>query len=92
MTDPGVAPTKLVRCRTEFEAETIASALRGEGVEARVIGGAAGGFRGETPANTWVIVHRDDGPRALEMLKRMRDEAKHLDWSQVDVGEFEDEG
>ncbi len=77
-------------CTTELEASMIASGLNERGIEARVVGGATAGFRAEAPGVAKVLVHADDLAEALRLIAEIREEAKEIDWSQVDLGEMED--
>lgn len=77
-------------CTTELEASMIATGLNERGIEARVVGGATAGFRAEAPGMVKVLVHADDLAEAQCVIKEIRDEAKEIDWSEVDLGELED--
>ena len=48
-------------------------------------------FRVAVPGWVEVYVAEKDLPRAEEVLARVKEENEHIDWSQVDVGQPEDE-
>lgn len=75
---------------SEAEAMMVASGLNERGIEARVVGGATAGFRAEAPGRARVLVHADQLREALRLVEEIRQEAKEIDWSQVDLGEMED--
>ena len=91
MSQPHEEPVTLVRCLTEAEATLIAEELRREGIESTLSGQITGSMRFEAPGTVDVLVHADDAAAAQTVLTRIREEAQHIDWSNVDIGE-EDEG
>ncbi len=86
MTEPSVT---LIRVLTETEASIIVSELKASGIEAMVSGTIAGSMRTEAPSYVRVLVHSGDLATARETLDRFKAESSKIDWSQVDVGEFE---
>jgi len=89
MAEPNVV--KLARCYTEVEAVGIADALRDEGIHAEISGAITGGFRAEAPSVIWVLVRQEDAERAVPIVEAFREASSDVDWSQVDVGEPEDD-
>ena len=87
MSDPSVT---LVSVPTEVEATIIVDELKAAGIEAMVSGTIAGSMRTEAPSYVRVLVHSGDLATAREALDRFKEESSKIDWSQVDVGEFED--
>lgn len=85
------SPQLLIAVSSEIEAGAIRTALAAEGVEARIVGELTAGFRVEAPGMVRVMVRQQDLAKARELLPIIRDEAKEIDWSQVDVGEPKDE-
>jgi len=83
------ATSTLVSCPTEFEAETIAAALRAQGITAQVLGGGLTGFRAEAPAMAKVMVLTRDLARAKNSLRAIKAESVDLDWEDVDTGDRE---
>lgn len=83
------ATSTLVSCPTEFEAETIAAALRAHGISAQVLGGGLTGFRAEAPAMAKVVVLTRDLARAKNSLRAINAESVDLDWEDVDTGDRE---
>ena len=79
----------LTSCPTEFEAETIAAALREQGIPAQVIGGLLTGMRAEAPVAAKVIVRTKDLDRARGSLRALKAESVDIDWDEVDVGKPE---
>ena len=84
-------PVLLTSAPNEMEAGIIVGALEEEGVKATMTGVYTAGFRAEAPGWVSVLVAEDDLPRAQAVLGRLRREHAEIDWSQVDVGEPEDE-
>lgn len=92
MARPDEQPVTLVSVMTEAEAALIVQELQAEGIESTVSGQITGSMRAEAPRPVDVLVHADDIAAAKVVLQRARDEAKNIDWSQVDVGDGPEEG
>jgi len=90
MADPNDV-VRLTSCLTEVEAVEIAGALNAEGIHAEVSGAITGGFRAEAPSVLWILVRREDAERASEIVEAFRKQASEIDWSDVDVGDPEDQ-
>ena len=75
----------------EVQASIIVAALEESGIKATMSGGAIAGFRAEPPGWVQVLVVEEDLPRARVALEELRRESDEIDWSQIDVGEPEDE-
>jgi hypothetical protein len=89
-TNPNELTAHLTSTPTETEAAIVMAALEENGIRA----GSdeyTSGFR----AGPWnwveIRVADEDLERAKEVLQRVQEENNHIDWSQVDVGEPEDE-
>lgn len=82
---------RLTSVRTEMEAGVIVSGLEERGIRATMSGVYTTNFRAEAPGWVEVLVAEDDLPRAQAMLEEIQRENEHIDWSQVDVGDPEDE-
>ncbi len=76
---------------TEMEAGIIVGALEARGIKATMTGTYTAGFRAEAPGWVQVLVAEDDLPAAHEVLAEVKRGDDTIDWSQVDVGEPEDE-
>lgn len=89
--DPDILVT-LATARTEFEGAAMQSVLESEGIPARVFAGTANvlGWEGGYSNTVRVMVRRADAVRAAEAIAVNRRTAPLVDWSQVDVGAFED--
>jgi len=74
---------------SEIEASTLVAILRDEGIEAHAVGGPVSGFRAEAPGHARVLVPRRQAEDAHRVLVEARDEAKNINWDEIDVGEFE---
>lgn len=85
--DPDIL-VPLTTAKTEFEAETIAEALRSKTIPAEVFGTAARVGQWEFGINNdvKVMVRRADLDRAREALRAEKLESANVDWSRVDVG------
>lgn len=75
----------------EMEAGIIVGALEGRGIKATMTGTFTSGFRAEAPGWVQVLVSEEDLPAAKEILEEVSSGDDKVDWSQVDVGEPEDE-
>jgi hypothetical protein len=76
---------------TEVEASIIIAALEEEGIRATMTGQYTAGFRAEAPGWVQILVAAEDLPRANEVLAQVQRDNADIDWSQVDVGQPEDE-
>jgi hypothetical protein len=76
---------------TEVEASIIVAALAEEGIRATMTGQYTAGFRAEAPGWVQVLVADEDLPRAKEVLEEVRHANADIDWTQIDVGQPEDE-
>ena len=90
ITDPN-NPEVLVSVPSEVEAAAIVTALAARGVQASMTGGYTAGFRAEAPGEVNVIVRRADLVQAKRTLAEIKEDQANIDWSQVDVGEPDDE-
>lgn len=88
--DP-LEPVLLTSAPHEMAAGLIVAELEDEGIKATMAGEASADFRVGVPAWVQVYVAEKDLVRASEILEKVRTENAHIDWSQVDVGEKEDE-
>jgi ketopantoate reductase len=55
------------------------------------MGGYIAGYRAEAPSDVHIVVRSRDLARAREALAEIRATHTDVDWSQVDVGDPEDE-
>ena len=75
----------------EFEAQTKAAVLEAEGIDAFVFTaernwtGGVGLAKSEAGVAVWV--KREDIARAKQILRERAEDARSIDWEQVDVGE-----
>lgn len=81
-------PEILTSVTSDIEAAAIVAALASQGIEASTTGSFTAGFRAEAPGDIHVIVRQQDLVRALQIFNHLK-EADDLDWSQVDVGDPE---
>jgi hypothetical protein len=82
---------RVTSVRTEMEAGVIVAGLEDRGIKATMSGVFTTNFRAEAPGWVEILVAEDDLPAAQAALKEIREENSHIDWSQVDVGQPEDE-
>jgi hypothetical protein len=75
----------------EMEAGIIVAALQENGIKATMSGQTTAGFRAEAPGWVQVLVAEEDLSRAQDILDQLRRESDDIDWSQIDVGEPEEE-
>lgn len=78
---------ELLKAKNAFEAETIAAALRGEGIEAMAVNTLAGTMLSYDIDMPRVIVPASQLEDARVALDRLQTEAGRIDWTQVEVGE-----
>jgi hypothetical protein len=76
---------------TEMEAGVIVAALEQAGIPATMTGTHTAGFRAEAPGWVKILVAEEDLRRAQRVLREVALENMDVDWSQVDVGEPEEE-
>jgi hypothetical protein len=74
-----------------MEAGIIVGALEEEGIKGVMSGIYTAGFRAEAPGWVKILVAERDVERAQAILADARKHDDKVDWSQVDVGESEDE-
>jgi hypothetical protein len=82
---------RVTSVRTEMEGSVIVSGLEDRGIKATMSGVYTTNFRAEAPGWVEVLVAEHDLARAREALVEIQAENDHIDWSQVDVGQPEDE-
>ena len=90
MSDPLEITATLTRVPSETEAAIVIAALKEEGIRAE-----SDEYTSGLRAGPWnwvdIMVAEQDVARAKEILAKVQEENDHIDWSQVDVGEKEDE-
>ncbi len=74
----------------EVEAQLIVAALEEKGVFARQAGGDISGFKVGIPADVTIYVKPEDHDKAVQAYAEIREEADHIDWSQVDLDPSEE--
>ena len=86
--DPDIL-VDLTSARTEFEAETIAEALRAQGIPAQTFATAGSVLQWDVAVSQpiRVAVRRRDLDNARAILRAIRAESVDLDWSEVDTGD-----
>jgi hypothetical protein len=84
-------PVILMSASSEMEAAPIVSALREEGIEVTTTGDLTSGFRAYAPGEVQLIVRQRDLEQARAAVERFEQNDASVDWSQVDVGEPEDD-
>ncbi len=82
---------QLTSVRTEMEGGVVVGGLEDRGIKATMSGVYTTNFRAEAPGWVSILVAEHDLPRTKAALQEIQDENAHIDWSQVDVGEPEDE-
>jgi Putative prokaryotic signal transducing protein len=91
MADDNENLARLTSVRTEMEAGVIVSGLEDRGIKSTMSGVYTTNFRAEAPGWVEILVADHDLARAQAALEEIRVENDHIDWSQVDVGQPEDE-
>ena len=84
-------PVRLTAAPHELGAGLIVAALEDAGIHAVMEGENTADFRVGLPGWVEVYVAEKDLARAQEILGRVQSENSHIDWSQIDVGQPEDE-
>lgn len=84
-------PVILADLNSETEAAMIVAALAEEGIEAFKAGGPVSDFKVGVPGHVQVLVRPEDLGRAREAFAHLKDEQGEIDWSQIDVGQAEEE-
>jgi hypothetical protein len=75
----------------ELEAGVFVAALEEAGIKSTMSGTYTAGFRAEAPGQVQILVAQEDLARAQEVIRKGEEDEEDVDWSQVDVGEPEDE-
>ncbi len=70
----------------EWQASLVRETLIASGIACAVAGGFTGSFRAEAPGRVKVLVRAEDLERAEEAIRKRREEAASIDWSDVDIG------
>lgn len=91
MSDITNEPVLLTSAPNEMEAGIIVGAMEDAGIKATMSGVYTAGFRAEAPGWVQILVTERDLSRAKAILEDVRSHHDDIDWSQVDVGEPEDE-
>jgi hypothetical protein len=90
MANPNEETSTLTRVPTETEAAIVIAALEDNGIKAE-----SDEYTSGLRAGPWnwvdIMVATADLEKAQEVLAKVQEENDHIDWSQVDVGEKEDE-
>lgn len=89
--NPEEQTTTLAHVPTEGEAATIVEALKAAGIVATMTGGFTAGFIAEAPGDISINVFVQDREKAEKVIRQFEQENETINWSQVDVGEPEDE-
>ena len=88
--EPNERTAVLTSAPSETEASIILEALEVNGIRAE-----SDEYTSGLRAGPWnwvtILVAEEDLERAKEVLERVKEENAHIDWSQVDVGQPEDE-
>lgn len=69
----------------------VIAALQDDGLHATMTGQFTAGFRAEAPGWVRVLVAENNLARAQAVLNEIKADRREIDWSQVDVGEPEEE-
>lgn len=86
--DPDTLVT-LTTARTDFEAQTIAEALRAQGIPTEVHGIVASTLQWDIASTDpiKVVVRREDLDRAKNTLRAIKADSVDIDWSEIDTGD-----
>lgn len=82
---------RLTSVPTEMEAGVIVAELERHGIRATMTGVHTANFRAEAPGQVSVLVDSRDLDLARATLVALRLEQPQVDWSQVEIGDDEDE-
>jgi hypothetical protein len=82
---------RLTIVRSELEAEIIIAALADEGIKAAMSADHTSTLWTLAPGLAEVLVAEDNLSQAQAILQQVRNKHSDVDWSNVDVGEPEDE-
>jgi len=84
-------PEILTHCANGLMARALVAALADQGIQATTTGDFTAGFLAEAPGTVQVVVKRKDLPRAQQVMDEADADTTQIDWSQVDVGEPEND-
>lgn len=79
----------IAEVESDVEANAIAAELAEAGFDARVVAGSSGGFLTEG-SGVLVLVPADQAAEAKKLADEILEEARNIDWDEIDVGEMED--
>ena len=91
MANPPEHVVPVASAPNELEAGIIIAALEEEGIKSSMSGAAIADFRIGIPGDVQILVAQEDLARAQEIIRKGEADEEGVDWSQVDVGEPEDE-
>jgi len=80
----------IAEVESDVEANAIAAELQDAGFDARVVDASTGGFLMESAAAVRVLVPAGQAAKARILADEILEEAKNIDWDDIDVGEMED--
>jgi hypothetical protein len=75
---------------SDVEASAIAAELQEAGFDARVVAGSSGGFMTDAIDPVRVLVPAEQAEDARKLADEILQEARNIDWDDIDVGEMED--
>lgn len=90
MPDPK-APVTLASFAHEIEASALVNELKANGIDARATGETIAGFRAEAPATVSIVVPMEQLDGAQRIMERLQEAPRDVDWSNVDVGNVNDD-
>ena len=82
---------RLTSVPTEMEAAIIVAALEEAGIRATLTGAYTAGFRAEAPGWVQILVGEEDLAAAQRIAANFTEAPANIDWSQVDVGETDEQ-
>lgn len=91
MSEPAKHLVKLIGFPYETGAAHVVAALDAVGIRSVTDGTATAGFRAEAPGEIRVMIAERDLERAKKILEEAQQETSDIDWSQIDVGEPEED-
>jgi hypothetical protein len=91
MTNSVKSIRRLTSAPTEMHAGIIVAALEGNGIKCTTSGEATAGMRAEAPGWVQILVAEEDLAKGQAVLEQVLQEADDIDWTQIDVGEPEEE-
>jgi hypothetical protein len=80
----------IAEVESDVEASAMVAELQDAGFDARMVAGSSGGFMTDAIDPVRVLVPAEQAEDARKLADEILQEARNIDWDDIDVGEMED--